>query len=177
MKNKRCLLLALVLVVLGSVQVQAQQVQKGDLLVNAGLGFGYYYAGGVSLNVNGEYSVTDEIGVGPYLAYTTWRHNYVGYRYNYSFIDVGVRGSYHLADVFGVNDNKFDPYAGAFIGFVTSSYNYDGPRNPYYDDRYDGGVRAGIHLGGRYYFADNFAAYGELGIGLSPLVLGVTFKP
>lgn len=154
------------------------ELDKGNLLLNGGIGFGYYYAGGVSINLNAEYSITPEIGVGGYFAYTHWENDWGylgnGYDISYNFIDIGVRGSYHFAKLFGVNNPNFDPYAGAFLGFVTSSNNYDGPYD--YDDDYDGGLRTGIHAGARYYFAPNFAGYGELGIGLSPLVLGVTLK-
>lgn len=169
--------LGLLMASLSFQDASAQEIQKGNFLINAGLGFGYYYAGGVSLNVNGEYSVTDELGVGGYFAYTRWDNNVgFGYDYNYTFIDLGARASYHFARIFKVKNKKFDPYAGAFLGFVTSSYDYDGPGNNNYRDTYDGGLRTGIHAGARYYFTDTFAGYGELGIGLSPLVLGLTWK-
>lgn len=176
--KKETRFLALFAILLASLTYQdasAQEVQKGNVLLNAGLGFGYYYAGGVSLNLNAEYSVTDELGVGGYFAYTRWDNGYFGYDYNYTFIDIGARASYHFARILKVRNKKFDPYAGAFLGIVTSSYDYDGPGNNYHDD-YDGGLRTGIHAGARYYFTDNFAGYGELGIGLSPLILGVTLK-
>jgi hypothetical protein len=179
--KKETRLLALLAILVASFSYQGASAQaaltKGNVLLNAGLGFGYYYAGGVSVNLNGEYSFLDELGIGPYFAYTRWDNGYFGYDYSYTFIDIGVRGSYHFAKLFGVTNKKFDPYAGAFLGVVTSSYNYDGPGgNNDYDDAYDGGLRTGIHAGARYYFSPNFAGYGELGIGLSPLVLGLTLK-
>ena len=179
--KKETRLLALLAMLVASFSYQGASAQaeldKGNLLLNAGLGFGYYYAGGVSLNINAEYSVTPELGVGGYFAYTSWDNDwYDGTRrhdISYNFIDIGARASYHFAKLLGVTNPKFDPYAGAFLGFVTSSYDddfgYDG-------DDYDGGLRTGIHAGARYYFAPKFAGYGELGIGLSPLVLGVTLK-
>lgn len=180
--KKETRLLALLAILIASFSYQGASAQaeldKGNLLLNAGLGFGYYYAGGVSFNLNAEYSVTPELGIGGYFAYTHWENDwgYAGNRYDigYNFIDIGARASYHFAKLFGVNNPKFDPYAGAFLGFVTSSNDYDG--DGYDDDSYDGGLRTGIHAGARYYFAPNFAGYGELGIGLSPLVLGLTLK-
>ncbi|MBL7859277.1 MAG: hypothetical protein JNM57_16410 [Cyclobacteriaceae bacterium] len=176
-KIKRVGISALLLVFLSLIQFDAAaQVQKGNVLINAGLGFGYYYAGGVSLTANAEFSITDEIAVGPYLAYTRWDYGYFGYDYHYNFIDFGARGTYHFAKLLKVKNDKFDPYAGVFLGFVSSSYTYDGGSGNNYSDSYDGGVRSGIYAGARYYFSDKFAGFGELGIGLSPLVLGVTFK-
>jgi hypothetical protein len=169
---------AMLFLSLAGFHASAQQGEKGNLILNAGIGLGYYYAGGVSLNLNGEYYVTDQISVGGYFAYTRWDYDYgfSQYDYSYNFIDIGARGSYHFAKLFKVNNKKFDPYAGAFLGFVSSSYSYDGPGGASYNDPYDGGVRTGIFAGARYYFSNNFAGYGELGVGLSPIVLGVTFK-
>lgn len=166
-------LLALIVASLSYQNASAQEIRQGDFLLNAGLGFGYYYAGGVTFNVNGEYSVTDDLGIGGYLGFTRWDRGYAGYDYDYTFIDFGARASYHFARVFKVRNKKFDPYAGGILGFVTSSY--DGPGNGY-NDPYDGEVRIGVHAGARYYFTDNFAGYGEVGYGVSSLVLGVTFK-
>jgi hypothetical protein len=179
--KKETRLLALLAILIASFSYQGASAQaeldKGNLLLNAGLGFGYYYAGGVSFNLNAEYSVTPELGIGGYFAYTHWENDWWdGTRrrdIGYNFIDIGARASYHFAKLFGVTNPKFDPYAGAFLGFVSSSYDDD---FGYDDDDYDGGLRTGIHAGARYYFAPNFAGYGELGIGLSPLVLGVTLK-
>ncbi len=159
-------------------EASAQQIRKGDWLLSPGLGFGYWYAGGVTLNFNAEYSVTDELGIGGYFGYTRWDHDYApGFNdYHYTFIDVGARASYHFAKVFKVRNKKFDPYAGGILGFLSSSYNYDGPNNPGYHNTYDSKLRIGIHAGARYYFTDSFAAYGELTSTLSPLILGVTWK-
>lgn len=169
--------IAIFIISFASHEAHAQaELQRGNLLLNAGVGFGYYYAGGASFNLNGEYSVTEELGIGAYFAFTRWDNHYFGYNYDYTFIDLGARASYHFARILGVNDPKFDPYAGVFLGFVSSSYKYDGPGNNGYNDAYDGTVRTGIHIGARYYFSDQFAGYGELGVGLSPLVLGITYK-
>jgi hypothetical protein len=154
-----------------SLASHAQQ-QKGNFLLNVGIGAGYYYAGGTTLMVSGEYSVTDKLGIGGYLGHTTW--NWAAADYKYRFIDFGARASYHFNEVFGITNKKLDIYGGGFLGFVTSSYT--GTRNPFYRDTYDGGVRAGIHAGARYYFASKVAGYGELGIGYVPIAVGLTFK-
>lgn len=149
---------------------------KGDVLLNAGIGLGYYYAGGVPLLVSAEFAVSDVFSVGPYLGYTSYSHRYyfgTNYNYKYSFFDLGVRGSYHFSELFEIRNEKVDVYGGAFLGFVMSSYSGNG----YGDyDPYDGGLRLGIHFGARYFFSDKVAGYGELGYGIAPLSLGLTFK-
>jgi hypothetical protein len=154
------------------------QYKKGDFLLNAGIGLGYYYAGGTSLLVSGEYAFMDKLTIGPYLAYTNWNYSYgFGYKFKYNFIDVGVRGAYHFSEMFGITNEKLDIYGGAFLGYVVSSYSQSGTSSfPTYSDSYGGAVRTGIFAGARYYFAEKVAGYGELGYGISPLAIGVTFK-
>lgn len=153
-----------------------QEFQKGDIIISPGLGLGYYYGGGfaVGVTVNAEFSITDEIAIGPYFAFTRWDYGYGGGDYAYTFVDFGARGSYHFGKLLKVNTDQFDPYAGAFLGFVSSSYSSDYGNG--YNDPYDGAVRAGIYAGARWFFSEKFGAFGEVGVGLYPIVLGVTFK-
>jgi hypothetical protein len=149
---------------------------KGDFLLNAGIGLGYYYAGGVPLLISGEWAVNDVITVGPYLGYTSYNYNWGGgNRWRYTFLDIGVRGSYHFSELFEIRDEKVDVYGGAFLGFLVSSYSGDGT-GTFDNDPYGGGLRLGIHAGVRYYFSPRVAGYGELGYGIAPLGLGLTFK-
>lgn len=147
---------------------------KGDVLLNAGIGLGYYYAGGVPILVSGEFAVNDVISVGPYFGYTSYNYGYFASGYKFSFIDFGVRGSYHFNELFEIRNEKIDVYGGAFLGYVVSTY----PREfkDYNIDPYPGRVRLGIHAGIRYFFAESIAGYAELGAGIAPLSLGLTFK-
>jgi hypothetical protein len=150
---------------------------KGDVLVNAGIGLGYYFAGGVPLLLSAEFAVNDVFTVGPYLGYTSYKYNYGfgGYNFKYTFFDLGVRGSYHFNELFEIQNEKVDVYGGAFLGFLISSYSGDGFSGTY-DDPYSGGLRLGIHAGARYFFSQKVAGYAELGYGIAPLSLGLTFK-
>ena len=152
------------------------EIDKGNVLINAGIGLGYYYAGGVPLIFSAEWAINDAISIGPYLGYTsyTYKWGYAGFngRYKYTFIDIGVRGSYHFTKHLNLNTDKLDLYGGVFLGYVASSYSGDGD----FDDNYPGTVRAGLFGGARYYFTDAFAVNGELGYGIAPLTIGVTFK-
>ena len=153
--------------------------KKGSVLINPGLGLGYYYGGGfaVGLSANAEFSITDDIAIGPYFAFTRWNYGgYAGYGgdFKYTFIDFGARGSYHFARLLKVNNDKFDPYAGAFLGFVSSSYSSS--YGSAYNDAYGGTVRGGVYAGARWYFTDKFAAFGEVGVGLYPIFVGISFR-
>lgn len=149
---------------------------KGDVLLNAGFGLGYYFAGGVPILVSAEFAVNDVISVGPYLGYTSYGYNFgSGYKYKYSFFDLGVRGSYHFSELFEIRNEKVDVYGGAFLGFVVSSYSGDGFGGAY-NDPYAGSFRLGLHAGVRYFFSEKVAGYAELGAGITPFALGLTFK-
>jgi hypothetical protein len=169
---KKLLLLAS-FICLFAVSSQAQY-QKGDFILSAGVGLGYYYAGGTTLQLNGEYFVMDKLSIGGYFGYTTWNYGFFGDDYKYNFIDFGVRGSYHFSELFGINNENLDIYGGAQLGYLVSSFS--GPGGTTFNDVYGGGVRGGIHAGARYFFTPKFGAYGELGVGFTPLALGVTFK-
>ena len=156
------------------------QYKIGDVILNPGVGLGYWYGSGgyadfaAGIGVNAEFScILDDIAIGPYLAFTRRSYNDGAYSDDYTFIDFGARGSYHFATLLKVKNENFDPYAGVFLGFVTTSHDYDGPGYSSYDNRLQGGLYAGA----RWYFSDKFGAFGEVGLGgMYPLFLGLTFK-
>jgi hypothetical protein len=83
---------------------------------------------------------------------------------------IGVRGALH----YQLGD-KFDAYTGLFLGYDIVSWKYD--------DSWSGAKGSvgsafdySWFLGARYYFTDTFAAFGELGVGLAPVNLGVSLK-
>lgn len=178
MKNFFKLLCVIVIVFSANLASAQARYDKGDFLLNAGFGLGYYYAGGVPLLLSGEWAVNDVITVGPYLGYTsyTYKWGFFGnnYRYKYTFLDLGVKGSYHFSELFEIRNEKVDVYGGLFLGFLVSSYSGDDFGD--YNDPYNGGVRLGLHIGTRYFFSQNVAGYAELGYGIAPLSLGVSFK-
>jgi hypothetical protein len=151
---------------------------KGDVLLNFGLGFaGYYHAGGVPFIASAEFAISDVFSIGPYLGFTSYRYRYYyvnSYRYSYTFIDVGVRASYHFHKHLNLNTNKLDLYGTASLGYTASSYSgdYTGP----YADPYGDTARLGLVGGARYYFTRAFSVNSEIGYGLSPVLMGISFK-
>lgn len=149
---------------------------KGDVLLNFGVGAGYYYAGGTPLVASAEFAINDAVSIGPYLGFTSYGYRSGGYRWNYTFFDIGARGSYHFSKHLNLNTDKLDLYGGAMLGFVASSYS-DNTGAGTFSDPYGSTLRVGILGGARWYFSDKFGVNGEVqGGGISPLLLGITFK-
>lgn len=182
MKKILTILFAVALVFSATLASAQGRYDKGDVLVNAGIGLGYYYANGVPLLLSAEFAVNDLISVGPYLGYTSHSESGSTFGYSYkqkwSFIDIGVRGSYHFNEVFEIQNEQVDVYGGAFLGYLISNYSYSSniPNDEGRSNSLGGGLRLGIHVGARYFFSEKVAGYGELGYGVAPLSLGVTFK-
>src|SRR5690349_17982632 len=121
--KKVVVILSFCALVLSSQNVFAQyKYDKGDVLINAGLGFGNFFAGGVPVTASVEFAVTDAISIGPYLGFTSYRYNGFGYKWNYNFIDFGGRGSYHFSKHINMNTDKLDLYGAVILGYVVSSY-------------------------------------------------------
>jgi len=181
-------LLLVTLFALGVSLANAQVVEKGDKVLNLGIGLGTAlysgtgYTGSVppisgSLEVVLKDDLFDgkgALGLGGYLGYAAYKWKYSGFDYGwkYSNIIIGPRGylHYNLLD-------KLDTYAGLMIGYniVSSSsygsYTYGGN----YSASASGIIFSGF-VGARYFFNDNLAGMVELGSGIAYLNLGVALK-
>ncbi|MGA0555909.1 hypothetical protein ACO2Q8_04595 [Larkinella sp. VNQ87] len=152
------------------------QYQKGDKLLNAGIGLSSYYGGGLPIGASFEVGVTDEISVGAQIDFYTWGYNFGGYKWRYTFVPVAVRGSYHVNELLNLNNDKLDLYGGLALGYYISSYRDNSGYSGFYDNAYGNQVLFGLHIGGRYYFKPNLGGFAEVGYGVSALKLGVAFK-
>src|SRR5271170_1668153 len=125
MKTKLFLAIA-VLLALSSATFAQKAYEEGSNVINAGIGLGATYWGsgysnGVSLVGSYEHGVTDNISVGGILGYS--HSSYSGNSGTYTFsssatgILIGARGSYHF-----LTTDQIDPYAGADLGYVVTSY-------------------------------------------------------
>jgi hypothetical protein len=160
-----------------TVHTASAQVKyaKKDVLLNFGIGSNYYYAGGTPFVASAEFFINDAISIGPYLGFTSYGYRGFGYRLNYTFIDIGARGSYHFSKHLNLNTNKLDLYGGAMIGFVSSTYKDN--TNSTVVDPYGNTARFGVLGGARWYFTSVFSANGEVAVGgIAPLMLGISFK-
>lgn len=174
-----------------SLTIGAQQIfSKGDKVVNVGLGIGSYYGGtGYSssippLSVSFEQGIIDglldgkgSIGVGGYLGYSAnkWETSAGGdtYGYKYSYMMLGARGAFHYHFV-----DKLDTYTGLMLGYNVVGSKYFGTdmgsNTP--EASSASGIGYSAFVGARYHFNDKFAAYGEIGYGISALELGISIK-
>jgi len=168
-KLKNLILLALI-GILFSTNSNAQSFTKGQQAINLGVGIG----GGLGLPVGLSYekAVTDRIGVGGYLAFSTKKDSFGGFGgWRYTHILAAAKGSYH----FKVKSEKFDPYAGVLLGYNIASVKWTGDgEQPWSASA--GGLMLGVHAGARYWFSDRIGVFGELGYGAGILNVGVAFK-
>lgn len=152
------------------------QYEKGDKLLNVGIGLNSYYGGGIPIGVAFEYGVTDAISVGAQIDFSRWSYNFGGYKWSYTFVPVALRGSYHFGQLLNLNTDKLDLYGGAALGYYISSYSDNTGYSGIYDNSYGNKGLFGLFAGGRYYFKENIAGFAELGYGVSTLKVGATFK-
>lgn len=157
---------------------------KNDFVLNFGLGLGtnlfpmahrsHYSAIVPPLSISAEYGIVDNIfiekmtlGVGGIIgySYSEYRSTYFWntYKYNYTYIAIGLRGAVHYPLV-----ENFDVHAGVTMGAniqIDHSRNVTDPRPLF-----------GMYIGGRYYLTNNFAGMAEIGYGLSYLNIGFALK-
>lgn len=159
---------------------QESTFNKGDKVLNLGLGLGTSLYSGIGyhglippLSGSLEVGVVDNIiekgviGVGGYLGFASYKwDNY----YRYTNIIIGPRGTFHYPFV-----DKLDTYAGLMIGYNISSSHWIGTGAETFNST-GGGIVSSFFLGGRYYFSDAMAAMLELGYGVAYLNIGVAFK-
>jgi hypothetical protein len=144
------------------------QYEKGDKLLNAGIGLGTYGYGGLGFGGSLEFGITDDISAGALVGYSGT--NYFGSRF--SVLTIGGRGSYHFNKLLNLGDEKIDLYAGLGLAYRNITWNYSGLGS----DSYGSGILLLAHLGGRYYFKENIGVFAEVGSGFGTLQAGLAFK-
>lgn len=160
---------------------QEPTFNKGDKVLNLGLGLGTSLYSGVGysgvippLSGSVEVGVVDNIiekgviGVGGYLGFASYKWSDY---YKYTNIIIGPRGTFHYPFL-----DKLDTYAGLMIGYNIRSSSWIGTGMEITDRHSSGGIVSSFFLGGRYYFSESFGAMLELGYGVSYLNLGVALK-
>jgi hypothetical protein len=159
-----------------SVSTVSAQFEKGDKLLNAGIGGGGFgWLTGFAVGASMEVGVTDFIGVGAQADFRFY-NNWAGR--NKVALPIAARGAYHFGKHFVKVDN-LDLYGGVALGFTIGGKYYDDDYVLPYLGKYDNSAFVGgVFAGGRYYFADNIGAFAELSAGSNvlPIKAGITFK-
>jgi hypothetical protein len=184
MKTKSLLLA--ILVVAGLTRVNAQGVQKGDKILNLGIGIGnalysgsYYKSSMPALSASIEFIAKDNLfdaksalGLGAYVGYSSYKWEYSSWGYKYSNLIIGPRGYLHYNFL-----DKLDTYGGLLLGYNIANAKEFGNSIPGYDyTATSSGFIWSVFIGGRYYFSDSFAGMLELGSGITYLNIGVALK-
>ncbi len=190
---KKQILLALSIFFIGfSVNGQDSLFNKGDKVLNLGIGLGstlysgsYYSTKIPPLSASLEYGLIDNLfeveklnlGVGGYVGFSSSQYKYswynTNYGWNYTYIIIGARGSLHYQVIDGL-----DTYAGLMVGpkIVVSSEFGDWGEVETHSTAANSGLFSAFYFGARYYINDKLAVMGELGYGISYLNLGIAFK-
>lgn len=163
---KKTLQLLVITSVLSIFSMRAfAQFEKGDKILNVGIGGGGYgyYGGGIAVGGSYEVGIHDFISVG---AQADLRFYDYGYG-SYTSLPIAARGSYHYGKHF-LKIDALDLYAGPAVGV-----NIDGSK--YYNDSK---VVFGVFAGARYYFKPAMGVFAELsgGTNVIPAKIGVSFK-
>jgi hypothetical protein len=145
---------ATAIILVCGITTKAQSFEQGNLILHGGIGI---QSGITPIIFNGEYAVTDQIGVGAGLQFYSQN--------GASLTLMTVRGAYHFGQF--IKNDQLDLYAGAELFFALSGGG--------------SGTIFSLMPGARYYFSDNIGAFSELGLGLSggggtQFRLGVAFK-
>lgn len=160
-----------------SVTANAQSV-KGNNYVNAGVGLGTYGfsgTGGLPITASFEHGFTDKISAG--IFFGSIQRKYTN-DYKYKYTIVGVRGSYHFNELLNVSGDKLDVYGGVSLSRrgYTLKYEWNDGDHTQTEKLKANDVVFGIHAAARYMFSQNVGGFAEVGYGISPLQVGVSFK-
>jgi hypothetical protein len=111
------------------------------------------------------------ISLGGYIAYKSFSNDNSIYSTSWKYTVIGVRSAYHFNMI---NSTDWDVYGGAMIAMRILSVSDNDPYYSYGGSASD--LYLSIFIGGRYYFSNNWAAFGEVGNGLATLTLGAAYK-
>ncbi len=155
---------------------KARASSSGSKYLNVGIGLAAYGAGGLPIGASLEVDLKNNISVGGFVDYARYGYNNYGYKWNYTFIYLGARASYHASELLGVANPRFDPYAGLSLGYRSARYSdHDGYYGAY-SSPYASTVFIGAHVGARYLFSDKIGGFAEVGYGVAALKVGLTAK-
>ncbi len=157
--------------------------REGDKVLSLGFGVGttlysrsFHTSRMVPASLSFEYGVMDDfmiedmtLGFGGYLGFSSSRLKAANIDYQYYI--VGGRAGLHYPIV-----ENFDTYAGLMMGINIINSSVPKQDNSDHEKDNDAGLISSLYLGGRYYFAEDFAVMGEIGYGVSYLTVGISFR-
>jgi outer membrane immunogenic protein len=130
-------------------------VAKGQTQFNAGVGFSSW---GVPVYVGLDSGVHRNVTLGGELSFQSYQDKYNNHNYDHSVIGISGNFNYHFNNVLNIPSN-WDFYAGLNLGFFI----WNSPND--YEGSHTSGLGISGHIGGRYYFSNNFGVNLEFGGG------------
>lgn len=176
---KKIILAAMVTCVL-AFTANAQVMKKGDNALNIGIGVPANVYGSVRIPaIIGAFDVgvTDKLGIGyisagGQVAFSGGKDVWDTKATDFVF---GARAAYHF-DFVEISGNKafdkFDIYAGFFLGVKLRTYNYDYD----YDKDPTVGFNEDVFVGARYALNKNIKLYAEAGYNIAYISAGIVFS-
>jgi hypothetical protein len=141
--------------------------QYGKAL-NIGLGLGYGGPGSSpGIGINYEFDVAKNFTVAPFLFLRSYSNGF----YTSTIIPIGAKGTYYFDELLGLNDDRWDVYLAASLGYTVISETY---KSTYTGPSVSPEPLFLVgHIGGEYHFNKKIGLVLDLGSGLS--TLGVAF--
>ncbi len=179
---KRILLISMLLVIAVSLSFSQMAYKKGDQVLNIGIGLGgfagAYGTGGIAITGGYESAITENISLGGVIGYSssseTYDYGFGSYGWDYTYIVIGARGSYHV-DL--LHNPNIDTYGGVMLGYNIVSSKATGSWSGVYGASASSSyLEYGLFIGGRYYLSPKLAIQAELGYGLGILNIGIAYK-
>lgn len=142
-------------------------------MLTLGLGLQTYDLGGLYNGASFELGFTNHLSVGGFFDYALYGTKVGNRQWKAQFVNVGVRGSYHLADILSIGNEKLDPYAGLSLGTRSAQHRDKSDQVGQFKPR-PRGFFPGVHVGGFYHFSKKIGGFAEMGWGIAALRLGLT---
>ncbi len=186
---KKIFILTAITVLISLCNANAQ-LKKDDSVINVGLGIGSYLTTGSGFKttlpaIEGGYErfLSENFSIGGFLGLYSSEMNikqhlpgggYARMNAKYSYFFIGASGNYHF-----VNTAKFNAYIGGKLGYVNAKVTVK-EDNDFSEDMSGSVKGSGVlftaNLGARYFVSDAIAINAELGYGIAPIKIGVSFK-
>ncbi|MDD2564962.1 MAG: hypothetical protein PHU27_12185 [Salinivirgaceae bacterium] len=147
--------------------------KQGSTILNFGLGTSGW---GVPIYIQGEQFFYKELSIGIESTFRFSNEVVGNATYHHNMIAIGGLCNYYFDKI--ANLPPFvDLYSGVSAGFVHVSSSTSNSNVTYSGSR-GSGLYLGLHVGGRYYFSDTWAAQMELEFGtmLAGLKIGATYR-
>lgn len=149
---------------------QGGAFEKGNKLLNIGIGVNSSYEGGIPIGLSYEQGITNNISIGANADYLS--NKYLSLKF--TAIYFGIRASYYVNHLLNIKSEKIDLYGGPTLGYRSFSWKDNGED---LGDSYGSGLFLGAYIGGRYFFSNNLGVFTELGaIGSTNARIGIAVK-